>query len=303
MFTYKYDKLYEDIESRRGVTDACCQKKMDESKNIVALKHITQKQIKIDSHFHDWLEFSLVLKGEQEVTIGDQTYRVGKGDFYMVDYNVIHGNETHDEEAAKATLQIRRSYLKKIAPMFSSQNIYCRSMSITTAEEYYHYEKLVEIYAFMFDLFYKDDEVSRMGFDGMLKVFLYMLIEYFTLSDEEIRQRTAKENRHIQDILAYMHNHYHEELTLNRLSEELYLSPKYISKLIKNELGINFKEYLVHIRINHAVYEMLNSDMSLLDICYGCGFASQKSFIEFFKKEYGQTPNKFRAEQKERAAM
>lgn len=293
MFTFKFDRLYEDVEARKAIVNNCI-KKVDESNSIVALKHITSRQIRIDNHFHDWLEFSLVVEGEQEVTIGEQTYMATTNDFYMVDYNVIHGNATLNKDVSKITFQLKRSYIKKLAPVFLSKNIYCRSMGIDSAEEHYKYAELIKCYLYMMELFYKEDAVSQMGFEGMLKVFLYMLMENFTLSDEELERKTKKESHHIQVILAYMHNHYHEEVTLSRLSEELYLAPKYISKLIKNELNINFKEYLMKIRMNHAVYEMLHSDKSLSDICYGCGFTSQKSFIEYFKKEYGQTPNRFR---------
>lgn len=299
MYTYRYKKLFEDIEERKNVNSIECKKKINKYNNIVVLEHVTGKNIKIDNHFHDWLEFSLVIEGEQEVLIGNKKYNICTGDFYMIDYNVIHGCTTYNYEVKKITMQIKRSYIKDLAPMFSSKNIYCRSMDIVSVEEYYNYKELVYLYEFMISLFYKDDDYSSLGFDGMLRIFLYTLLTNFMLSNDEFEKKVEKNNNHIQLILSYIHHHYNEELTLNRLSKELYLAPKYISKLIKKELDINFKEYITHIRLNHAVYEMLNTNNSLLDICLQCGFTSQKSFIECFKKEYKITPHKFRNEKKE----
>ncbi len=61
-------------------------------------------------------------------------------------------------------------------------------------------------------------------------------------------------------------------------------------------LIISFKEYFTKIRLNHAIYEMRNSNKLLIDISMECGFANNKFFINAFKGKYGMTPLKYKKE-------
>lgn len=293
MFVYKYGQLFEDIDGRRDYIDDMCLKKVDPTQNIVALNHKIGEQIIIDQHFHDWLEFSLVIDGQQEITVGDNHYQVSAGDFYMIDYNVLHGSQTNkNQEVQKLTLQLKRSYLQQLAPMLNTDKIFCRTMQASSEEEEL-YSNIKEIYITMMETFYKEDDLSSFGFEGYLRLFLYTLIRDFSISDDDT-PISGVGYRQIESILTFLHHHYQEEITLEILAKEFYLTPKYISKIFQKELHTNFKDYLAKIRLNHALYEMEKTDKSLSDIAYDSGFSSQKSFIAYFRKMYGKTPKQYR---------
>ncbi|MDF2611102.1 MAG: response regulator [Lachnospiraceae bacterium] len=92
----------------------------------------------------------------------------------------------------------------------------------------------------------------------------------------------------------YIKEHYSEEITLNKLSEVVYVNPVYLSRLFKAKTGENFMDYLTRIRIEHA--KLLLSDLSLriYDISELVGYKSRKHFGKVFRDMTGLTPKEYR---------
>lgn len=107
--------------------------------------------------------------------------------------------------------------------------------------------------------------------------------KYFTEKDTRIRK-----------IVNYIHNHYHEELTLSRISDQFYMEASYFSKFFKKNLGVNFKDYLVNIRLYFAERDLRETDRNIAKIAADNGFSNISSFNQAFKKAHGVTPSDYR---------
>lgn len=100
---------------------------------------------------------------------------------------------------------------------------------------------------------------------------------------------------HMQKIKAYVEEHYADQhISLNSLSDEFGISPKYISKLFKDEFGVKFVDYLVSIRVEQAKKMLCETTESIRDIAAGVGYTHSLSFIRVFKKIVGLTPGDYR---------
>ena len=71
-------------------------------------------------------------------------------------------------------------------------------------------------------------------------------------------------------------------------------SSKYLSRKLKDQLGINFHKYLTQIRINHAKILLISTDMTVDKICRSTGYMSQTTFIRAFKSETGLSPTAYK---------
>lgn len=96
---------------------------------------------------------------------------------------------------------------------------------------------------------------------------------------------------HTQRVLNHMEAHYSEPLTLALLAEQEQVSPSYLSRCFRKELGMGIHEYLNHYRILKAV-ELLQTN-SVAQTCYLCGFSDSSHFICVFKKHMGCTPMQY----------
>ncbi|MBD0378550.1 helix-turn-helix domain-containing protein [Paenibacillus sedimenti] len=101
--------------------------------------------------------------------------------------------------------------------------------------------------------------------------------------------------RLVQDMKAYLEKHYdNPDLSLQHLSESFGLHVKTISRLFKEEVGVNFIDQLSYIRIERAKELLFSTDESIQEITNRIGYLHPNTFIRSFKKQTGQTPGDFR---------
>jgi len=94
------------------------------------------------------------------------------------------------------------------------------------------------------------------------------------------------------DAIREIEHNYESDITLCSLSKHLKISPSYLSRLFKNEIGIGVHEYLTQYRILMA--SQFLKDYSVTDVGYMCGFNDTSHFISIFKKRIGITPKEYK---------
>jgi YesN/AraC family two-component response regulator len=92
----------------------------------------------------------------------------------------------------------------------------------------------------------------------------------------------------------YIKEHYNEEITLNKLSEVVYVNPVYLSRLFKAKTGENFMDYLTRIRIEHAKLLLADLSLRIYDISELVGYKSRKHFGKVFRDMTDLTPKEYR---------
>jgi AraC-like DNA-binding protein len=86
------------------------------------------------------------------------------------------------------------------------------------------------------------------------------------------------------------------EISLNKLSTSINVSPKQLSQVINEKTGLNFNEYINSFRIDYAIEILHTSDYNVFTIdaiARKAGFNSKTSFYNAFKKSTGLTPRKY----------
>jgi two-component system response regulator YesN len=106
---------------------------------------------------------------------------------------------------------------------------------------------------------------------------------------------TQKNTRTIQKIKDTISQKYMENLTVARLSEEVYLSPNYISLIFKQETGVSVTEYITKVRMEAAKELLKAQDLKIMEIAEMVGFENSTYFSTVFKKYTGMYPQKYRA--------
>lgn len=98
----------------------------------------------------------------------------------------------------------------------------------------------------------------------------------------------------IKEALDYINTYYNLSITLTSAAEKVAVNPSYLSTLFKKEVGKNFSEYLLDIRLENSLKLILNTHMSITDIAMDVGMSNQSYFIKQFKIKYGMTPGEYR---------
>lgn len=92
----------------------------------------------------------------------------------------------------------------------------------------------------------------------------------------------------------YLHDHYQQSVSLNKLAEVANISPIYFHRLFTAYFHKTPNQYLLDLRVEQAKRKLLEEDFSLVDIALSCGFTSQSYFCNRFKSITGLTPLQYR---------
>jgi len=96
------------------------------------------------------------------------------------------------------------------------------------------------------------------------------------------------------EILAYIQNHYNEELSIEYFAEQMNMSAGHFSRMFKEEVGEKYVEYIAKCRISKAKQFLLETDLKIDDIAERIGYWGRNSFIRNFRRYEGITPAKYR---------
>ena len=86
------------------------------------------------------------------------------------------------------------------------------------------------------------------------------------------------------------------DLSLDLVAKEFNITSTYLCRLLKQQTGVSYKEYLTGLRIEVARKLLQNRNVSVTDVCVRTGYTNVSHFIKVFQKYTGVTPAKYRDE-------
>jgi two-component system, response regulator YesN len=122
-----------------------------------------------------------------------------------------------------------------------------------------------------------------------------MLIDYLksqlNLSKKVYNQTMRRE---VLDAISYVSLNLEKRISLEEVSNHLYINHSYFSRLFKKEVGENFVEYVTKMKVTRAKELLEQTTDSVGKICERLGYDNQSYFIKLFKTHVGVTPIEFR---------
>lgn len=259
---------------------------------LVELEFITDTDIQI--HWHENFELIFVISGKLKFAIEEDMYQLGKGDII-----VVNTNRKHSYMGTK-NLVLGRFVISynKVRELLGLEHVlfWCNS----TADRNEAYDALRRIISKVLNQSINRGKRSKLYLNSLYYQMLHILTENFVLTpnDKRYEERVKKSDDRILDIFSFIRNNYRQNISLEDISQQFYLSTTYISKYIKKKCGINFIELLNSVRLSHAMEDMMYSDDSIMKIALENGFANVAAFNKVFKNAFHQTPSQFRRQHK-----
>src|SRR5699024_9277532 len=97
-------------------------------------------------------------------------------------------------------------------------------------------------------------------------------------------------------IKNYLHEHYHQAISLEEAATMIHLSANYFSSMFKEEFGVTFTEYLTTLRMNKAKALIKENSHTLKEISFQIGYKDPNYFSRVFKRHFKQSPKQFQEE-------
>ena len=103
---------------------------------------------------------------------------------------------------------------------------------------------------------------------------------------------TASVSRHhlmLDEVFLFIQAHLTEELTLDRLEKEFFVSREHIAREFKRQTGQTVHRYIVKARLDRCC-TLIEQGLPITEVYKTSGFGGYNHFFRAFKKEYGMTP-------------
>ena len=101
--------------------------------------------------------------------------------------------------------------------------------------------------------------------------------------------------RYVVPVIKEIETRYQQDITAAELSQSVFVSMQYLSRLFQRFLGCSVYEYVTMYRISRARELLLSKpDMKIQDVACASGFSDSSHFIAMFRKITGTTPLDFR---------
>lgn len=139
--------------------------------------------------------------------------------------------------------------------------------------------------------------IHELVLHSLFTQFLYCLNQFEDCNIYEKKEVDDRLAERIYSVSNYIHTHYMEDLTLEGLAKEAWMSPHYLSHQFKTITGYTITHYIHLVRIRNCQFQLINTQEKITDIASACGFASFSQFNRVFRKFCGESPSEYRRSQ------
>jgi AraC-like DNA-binding protein len=244
-------------------------------------------------HYHPEFELTYIVKGNGYRIVGNSYEPFADGDLVLLGCNLPH------TWSGKAVGDV---YSDAIVIQFSSEFI----LPFLELNESLLIKKLLE--SSLRGINFEPDEqlVSKIielnetnGVDRILKLISILDI----LSKKQIKfiapntfhnVVSKKSEARINKVCLFIQNNYHNKIYLKEVADLIYLTESNFCKFFKKATGKTYSDYMNEIRINEACRLLIQSDKTISQISFECGFETLSYFNRVFLYKKGITPSVYR---------
>ncbi|KRE99869.1 hypothetical protein ASG89_27485 [Paenibacillus sp. Soil766] len=119
----------------------------------------------------------------------------------------------------------------------------------------------------------------------------WLEIKISGISSQRGGSEHSKHKEAIDFMIHYAHEHYAEDIALEDLSKQLYLTRNYLNRMFKKATGETFTNYLIRVRLEKAKVLLAEGKHMIYEISEKVGYKNVAYFSSIFKKHYGMNPS------------
>ena len=230
-------------------------------------------------HFHSTYTVSALEDGALPLTLKGNTVTLHPGEIIIIGHNIPHLVDPSNltDVCNYRTVTIDEASLSPIviSKIGDAQNTVAKICD----------QKLWED-------FVRGQQDAECGDTKKLDVMKGLTESIFYEMSQNVIFRFSVSSPYVRSAIQYMEDNYMSAPSIDDLARIANLSPFYLMRIFKEEVGISLHAYMNQLRINRA-QNLMRQGESLLGITYELGFADQSHFSKTFLKLTGVSPVSF----------
>ncbi len=250
-------------------------------------------------HWHPEIELTLILSGKIEYQVNDNIYTLVEGDGIFGNSNSLHtGKRINGSQCTYLSITFHPRFLygyensvlqtKYVSFITSNESWSSLPLKQDVAWQKNILDSMKEIYA----LSQNPPDDYEINVHQKLMDIWHKLYLYYSTQPE----RGNKSLMHIQrlrEILAFIHENYATEISLEEIAEATSLSKSECCRFFKKHMNMTIFDYILYYKIQKSL-PMLTTDQSITDTAFAVGFSSASYYTQIFKRYMKCTPLQYK---------
>jgi AraC-like DNA-binding protein len=246
-------------------------------------------------HNHDGYEIVLFLKGDVNMMIEPDIFKMKPGDIFFVSPLVFHGVDLEDVSGyERIVINVQYEYLKNLGDEETDFSTLFRSRESANMNHLRIPEdsipKFISVATDLEEALHSTSYGHRILARSYLAEFLLLTCRY----SENVppQKKSSSMPAAVAKILEYIDAHITDEITINAMSADLHYSSDHLSRVFSEATGDSLKHYINAKKIALA-QKLLLENNSPYDVCFMVGYNNYSSFSRRFSNQIGQSPKQF----------
>jgi hypothetical protein len=246
-------------------------------------------------HYHPEYELTYIIKGSGYRLVGNSYAYFCAGDLVLLGSNLPHtwsGKMDAEESSEALVIQFSKEF---IAPFLQLDEGKAIKQLLVQANRGLHFEDHTTLTDRLIDL------TNATGMDRIVK--LISILELLSQQSAKPIATNAfhtvaspKSELRINKVCLFIQHNFTGKISLKEVADLIHLTESNFCKFFKKATGKTYSDYVNEIRINEASRLLVQSEKSINQISYACGFETLSYFNRVFFSKKGTTPSAFRKE-------
>ena len=254
------------------------------------LFHLSTPQApKVELHDHEFCKLLLLLSGRGSYVVEGQRYLLQPGDAVLIGSRCVHRPELEqDTPYERIIIFISPEFLQKASTDdFDLTECFGKKPVLRLPEP--GRKKLFDLAAALERDLSGEAYGRELLSSAALLRLLVQLMRQQRYQGGCGPQPVETQNSRVLEMMRYMDAHLEEDLDIDSIAENFYISKYHMMRQFRRETGSSVYDYLIQRRLLHA-RELMRQGMRATEACYRSGFRSYSSFTRAYGRHFGTTP-------------
>ena len=250
-------------------------------------------------HYHNFYEIIYVLEGEYSSMLETRTYHMKKGDFLLINQNVMHKYHYVEKKHDSSKRIILWVTPKLLAELSGGDMDFCACFQSGSCAYHFpiYYEELLQGYLLrlaMTELVETKQPGAKLVLDrGYLTLFFTYLNILCTKKEYMFAREELVTHPLVELVVSYIDEHMEEKISLDCLAEHVHMSKYHFLRKFKELTGMTVHAFVVNKWLIRAC-EALRHTCTLPESWQRTGFSEYTSYLRNFREKFGVSPGKYR---------
>lgn len=244
----------------------------------------------LHKHWHSTVELLFVLRGKVTAQVQGTVSRLSEGDLLLVNSGHIHELFSRD---GSFIITIRLDMHQFDLPPEEADRL-CFLCDSSRDSDKSRFDNLRSLIALIVEHNATQGAPARQENKSFAYSVLQELTRNFQSPSPAPLPAHDSQMERMNHIVNYIDSHYHEDIRLGQLARAVHLSTPYLSSLFTRCLGSTFSEYYNSVRLDHAVNDLVMTELSIEEIAVRSGYSNAPAFGRAFRARYDELPSAYR---------